>query len=86
MVEVQESTYKETLLTHLHFILGIWSQSLRRFILSFLILSFMGDLTFVKILNVYLGDGKSQGEFRYIYGCSSHAKGFISANMQRSAL
>ena len=46
----------------------------------------MGDLTFVKILNVYLGDGKSQGEFRYIYGCSSHAKGFISANMQRSAL
>ena len=25
MVEVQESTYKETLLTHLHFILGIWS-------------------------------------------------------------
>ena len=25
MVEVQESTYKETLLMHLHFILGIWS-------------------------------------------------------------
>ena len=35
-----------------------YSQSLQRFILSFL--TFIVDLTFVKILNVYLGDGKGQ--------------------------
>ena len=93
MVEVKESTYKETISTQLHFILGIWS-ALKVFtdfysILSFL--TFMGDLTFVKILNVGIRRRWEEsviylGEFRYPYSYSSHTKGFISANMQGSAL
>ena len=56
---------------------------LHGFILSFL--TFIVDLTFRKILNIWDGKIRSKiGEFRYPYSYSSRAKGFISANVQGS--
>ena len=58
---------------------------LHGFILSFL--TFIVDLTFRKILNIWDGKIRSKvGEFRYPYSYSSRAKGFISVNVQGNAL
>ena len=84
MVEVKESTYKEILLTQLHFILGIWS-ALKVFTdLYCLFKTFIVDVTFGKILKIW--NEKSHhskvGEIMSPYSYTSRAKSFISANVQ----